>query len=118
MPTTSCFKYTNFLLLDRAEVYKKEYVLREGLLSENKLLYNRFNKSKKGMSEEDIKRQVTNVGRELSWLKIGVLVHYQRCDPWIIDTSTYRFTLQCKYMYTTKRKNKWGMGTSVQVMMV
>ena len=56
MPTTSCYKYTNFLLLDRAQVYKGEYMLREGLSPDNKLLYNMFKKSKKCMSEEDSKR--------------------------------------------------------------
>jgi hypothetical protein len=43
MPTTSCYKYTDFLLL-------------ECLTPEDKLLYNRFKKSKKGMGKEDIKR--------------------------------------------------------------
>lgn len=56
MPTTSCLTYTDFLLLDREQVYEEEYVLREGLSPEDKLLYNRFKKSKKGMSEEDTKR--------------------------------------------------------------
>ena len=56
MPTTSCYKYTDLLLLDRTQVYEEEYVLKERLSPEDKLLYNRFKKSKKDMSEEDIKR--------------------------------------------------------------
>ena len=56
MPTTSCLTYIDFLLLDREQVYEEEYVLREGLSPEDKLLHNRFKKSKKGMSEEDTKR--------------------------------------------------------------
>ena len=40
------------------QMYEEEYVLTERLSPEDKLLYNRFKKSKKGMSEEDIKRRV------------------------------------------------------------